>query len=75
MEDCRVELTVKNGKVNMQAEHVSLEDMTAICGVLQVMVGRSAVMRGADLETVKDKLLDVYLAAMNDLEGQGGDGT
>lgn len=75
MGDCRVELTIKDGKVDMRAEHVSLEDMTAICGVLQVLVGRNAMERGADIETVKDKLLDVYLAAMNDLEGQGGDGT
>lgn len=73
MEDCRVELTVKNGKVDMRAEHVSLEDLTAICGVLQVMVGRNAMARGADLDTVKDKLLDVCLAAINDLEGQEGE--
>ena len=73
MEDCRVEIAVRDGKVDMQAEHVSLEDMTAICGVLQVMVGRNAMMRGADLEMVKDKLLDVYLAAMNDLERQEGE--
>ena len=75
MEDCKLELTVRNGKVDMRAEHVSLEDMTAICGVLQVMVGRNAMARGTDIETIKDKLLDVYLAAMNDLERQGGDGT
>ncbi|RKJ49667.1 hypothetical protein D7Y05_08190 [bacterium 1XD42-54] len=73
MEDCRVEIAVRDGKVDMRAEHVSLEDMTAICGVLQVMVGRNAMMRGADLEMVKDKLLDVYLAAMNDLERQEGE--
>lgn len=54
MEDCKLELTVRNGKVDMRAEHVSLEDMTAICGVLQVMVGRNAMARGADIETIKD---------------------
>lgn len=73
MEDCRVELTVRDGKVEMQAEKISLEDLTAVCGVLQVIVGRGAMARGASLDAIKDKLLDIYLAAMEDLEKQEGD--
>lgn len=67
MKDCRVELIARDGKVDMEAERVSLEDLTTMCGVLQVITAKEALARGVDLDTVKNKLLDVYLAAMQGL--------
>ena len=71
MQDCCVELKAVDGRVTMHAQDVSLEDLCTFCGVFQVFAGKAALARGADLDTVKDKLLDIYLAAVNSLEGKG----
>lgn len=71
MQDCRVVLAVRDGRVRMEGANISMAELTELCGVLQVMAGKLAMERGLDIEDVKDHLLDVHLAAMRGLEGQG----
>lgn len=68
MEDCRLELTVKDGKVGFKGENLSLVELVGLCGVLQVIAGTDARKRGMDLDTVRDNMLDVHLEAMRRLD-------
>lgn len=68
MEDCRLELTVKDGKVGLKGENLSLVELVGLCGVLQVIAGTDALKRGMDLDTVKNNMLDVHLEAMRRLD-------
>lgn len=70
MEDCRVVLTVKDGKVSMEGGRISMVGLTGLCGVLQVLTGTRALALGMDLDDVKDNMLDVHLAAMRAVEEQ-----
>lgn len=68
VEDCRLELTVKDGKVGLKGENLSLVELAGLCGVLQVIAGTDALKRGMDLDTVKNNMLDVHLEAMRRLD-------
>ena len=70
MKDCRLTLTVKQGKVNVQAENISLVELAKMAGTVQMMAGMEALKRGQDLDWVKDRMLDIHLAAMELLERQ-----
>lgn len=72
MEDCRLALTVKNGRVLLEGEKLSLVELTELCGALQIITGNAALKHGADMDTVKDNMLDVHLAAMRILEDRNG---
>lgn len=74
MEDCRLTLTVKQGKVNVLAENISLVDLAKMAGTVQMMAGMEALKKGQDLEWVKDHMLDIHLAAMELLEKQQEEG-
>lgn len=68
MKDCKLVMAVREGRVELQAEHVSLMELTELCGILQVLAGQTAMERGIGLDDVKDNMLDIYLAAMQQLE-------
>ena len=73
MKDCRVTLVVKDNKVNMVGEDISMIELAEMCGALQILTGIRALKLGADIEEVKDNLLDVHLAAMRIVEQKGAD--
>lgn len=68
MKDCKLVMTARDGRVDVQAEHMSLVELTELCGILQVLAGQNAMEWGLGLDEVKDNLLDIYLAAMQQLE-------
>lgn len=68
MKDCKLVMTVKNNRVGMEGENISIVELLELCGVLQVMAGKAAQKRGMDIEDVKDNMLDVHLAAMQGLK-------
>lgn len=68
MQDCRLVLTVKDGKVGVQGESLSLVELVGLCGVLQVIAGTDAMNRGMDIDSVKNNMLDVHLEAMRRLD-------
>lgn len=68
MQDCRLVLTVKDGKVGVQGETLSLVELAGLCGVLQVIAGTDALNRGMDIDDVKSNMLDVHLEAMRRLD-------
>lgn len=75
MQDCRLTMTVENDVVNFTGEGISMEELAAMTGFLQVFVGTEGIRRGASLDDVKDNLLDIHLAAVETIEGQLRDGT
>lgn len=68
MKDCRLVLRAEDGKFTIESANVTLEQLAAMCGVLQVICGKKALEQGADIDMVKDKMWDIYEAAMEDLE-------
>ena len=74
MKDCRVTLAVKDNKVNLEGEDISMVELAQMCGALQVITGLRALALGTDIEDVKDNLLDVHLASMRVIEEQGAKG-
>lgn len=68
MKDCMLTLSAKAGKVRMEAEQISVEELAEMSGVLQIITGKAALAAGSDIETVKDKMLDIHLAAMRQVE-------
>ena len=61
MRDCKLIVTVRDDKVNFEAQ---------IAGFLQVFVGMEGLKRGLDMDDVKNNMLDIHLAAMETLEEQ-----
>lgn len=51
-------------------ENVSVVELAALSGYLQILVGQAAIARGMDIEDIKNNLLDIYLESMNSLEEQ-----
>ena len=51
-------------------ENVSVVELAALSGYLQILVGQAAIARGMDIENIKNNLLDIYLESMNSLEEQ-----
>lgn len=68
MEECRLIVTVRADKVNFEGENISVEGLAQIAGFLQVFVGMEGLKRGLDIETVRDNMLDIHLAAMEELQ-------
>lgn len=81
--NCKLVLEIRDGKVLTQAEFVNMIDLATMCGALQFLMGMEAYQRGKSLDVIKDNMLDIYLAAMEELtnevirikEGDGMDGT
>lgn len=70
MKDCRLTITVKNDDIRCKMENVSVVELVALSGYLQILVGQAAIARGMDIEDIKNNLLDIYLESMNSLEEQ-----
>lgn len=81
--NCKLVLEIRDGKVLTQAEFVNMIDLATMCGALQFLMGMEAYQRGKSLDDIKDNMLDIHLAAMEELtnevirikEGDGMDGT
>lgn len=65
MKDCRLTITVRDDDIRCEMEHVSMVELAALAGYLQILVGQEAIARGMDMEDVKNNLLDIYLESMN----------
>ena len=67
MNDFRVTIRAKNGKIGIDAEGevIVLEDLATTCGIMQILAGEMALKQGRSLDDVKDAMLDIHLAAMN----------
>ncbi|MGO4947598.1 hypothetical protein ACTQ50_14650 [Blautia sp. Sow4_E7] len=69
MNDFRVTIRAKNGKICIDAEGevIVLEDLATTCGTMQILAGEMALKQGRSLDDVKDAMLDIHLAAMQKL--------
>lgn len=67
--DFRVTIRAKNGKIGIDAEGevIVLEDLATTCGIMQILAGEMALKQGRSLDDVKDAMLDIHLAAMQKL--------
>lgn len=70
MKDCRLVITVSDDVVNFEGQNISIEELAAVSGFLQVFVGTEGLKRGLDMDEVKNNMLDIHLAAMETIEEQ-----
>ena len=68
MKDCSLTMRVVNDEITFEGRDISLVELSAMAGFLQVFIGTEAVKRGTDIEDVKDNVLDIHLTAMQELE-------
>ena len=73
MKDCSLTLTVRNEKVSMNAHGAGVKELAEMSGILQIMAGESAMAKGVDIDTVKDNMLDIHLAAMRQVEAHASE--
>lgn len=57
-----------DGGVSVKPHHVTMEQLVFCAGALQNYVGMVAVENGVNLDEVRDRMLDVHLAAMSMLQ-------
>jgi len=50
--------------VHITPHGVSMENLVFLAGTIQQYAGMAALSRGVDIESVRDHMLDVHLAAM-----------
>lgn len=70
MRDCRLIITVRDDKIRLDSQDASIVELAGIAGYLQVIVGMEGLQRGLDMDDVKNNMLDIHLAAMEDLREQ-----
>lgn len=70
MKDCRLVITVSDDVVSFEGQNISIEELAAVSGFLQVFVGTEGMKRGLDMDEVKNNMLDIHLAAMETIEEQ-----
>lgn len=70
MQDGRLVLEAKGGRVSVTAEKMDMVGLATMCGILEQFMGAEALKRGKSLEDVKDNMLDIHLAAMDSLTEQ-----
>ena len=68
MQDCSLTMRVVDDEITFEGRDISLVELSAMAGFLQVFIGTEAVKRGTDIEDVKDNVLDIHLTAMQELE-------
>lgn len=73
MEESKIVLEMKDGRIDMDMEHVTVGALLVMCGAMQAMAGRYMMEHGAEMEEVKDNLLDIFLASMEDMQRSEGD--
>lgn len=64
MKDCRLVITVSDDVVSFEGQNISIEELAAVSGFLQVFIGTEGMKRGLDMDEVKNNMLDIHLAAM-----------
>lgn len=79
MRDCKVTMEVRKGKIDICVENASVVEMATLAGYLQHMAGMEAYKHGGKLDDIRNNMLDVHLAAMEELvqearESQRADG-
>ena len=70
MKDCRLVITVCDDVVSFEGQNISIEELAAVSGFLQVFIGTEGMKRGLDMDEVKNNMLDIHLAAMETIEEQ-----
>lgn len=70
MKDCRLVITVSDDVVSFEGQNISIEELAAVSGFLQVFIGTEGLKRGLDMDEVKNNMLDIHLASMETLEEQ-----
>ena len=70
MKDYRLVITVSDDVVNFEGQNISIEELAAVSGFLQVFIGTEGLKRGLDMDEVKNNMLDIHLAAMETIEEQ-----
>ena len=70
MKDCRLVITVSDDVVSFEGQNISIEELAAVSGFLQVFIGTEGMKRGLDMDAVKNNMLDIHLAAMETIEEQ-----
>lgn len=70
MKDCSLVIKVSNDVVSFEGQNISIEELAAVSGFLQVFIGTEGLKRGLDMDDVKNNMLDIHLAAMETLEEQ-----
>lgn len=70
MKDCRLVITVSDDVVSFEGQNISIEELAAVSGFLQVFIGTEGMKRGLDMDEVKNNMLDIHLAAMDTIEEQ-----
>ena len=70
MKECRLVITVSDDVVSFEGQNISIEELAAVSGFLQVFIGTEGLKRGLDMDEVKNNMLDIHLAAMETIEEQ-----
>lgn len=70
MKDCRLVIMVSDDVVSFEGQNISIEELAAVSGSLQVFIGTEGLKRGLDMDDVKNNMLDIHLAAMETIEEQ-----
>lgn len=70
MKDCSLVIKVSNDVVSFEGQNISIEELAAVSGFLQVFIGTEGMKRGLDMDEVKNNMLDIHLAAMETIEEQ-----
>ena len=70
MKDCRLVIMVSDDVVSFEGQNISIEELAAVSGYLQVFIGTEGLKRGLDMDDVKNNMLDIHLAAMETIEEQ-----
>lgn len=70
MKDCSLVIKVSNDVVRFEGQNISIEELAAVSGFLQVFIGTEGLKRGLDMDEVKNNMLDIHLAAMETIEEQ-----
>lgn len=68
--NCKLTLEVRDGKVLTSAEFVDMIDLATMCGALQFLMGMEAYQRGKSLDDIKSNMLDIHLAAMEEITNE-----
>lgn len=68
MNDCKLAMSVDNGRINLQVSGTGMLELASMAGYLQVFVGQEAMKCGAEYDDAVLKLLDIHLAAMEELK-------
>lgn len=68
--NCKLTLEIKDGKVLTSAEFVDMIDLATMCGALQLLMGMEAYQRGKSLDDIKNNMLDIHLAAMEEMTNE-----